>query len=117
MARRRPIRPIPDLTGELLCRTKGLVVMGIRWRSGEIFQQEGTTMRWWFDMHNPNADLTLQAVASRGVNDVTRGTVSSSDSGSRAPNITDASIGNGFPVLFVTVTAYTSSFFWIVAID
>jgi hypothetical protein len=91
--------------------------MGIRWRSNEIFQQEGTTLRWWFSPHNPNADLVLQAVASRGNDSVTRGTVSSSESGSRAPNITDASTGDGFPALFVTVTAYTSGWFSIVAID
>jgi hypothetical protein len=92
--------------------------MGVRFRSGQMFMQAGTVARWWMNnVNDPNAEVVMQAMAASGVNSVTRGTVSSTDSGNLQPNITDASIGNPFPRFFVTVTAYTSSFFYLVGID
>jgi hypothetical protein len=92
--------------------------MAIRFRSNVVFMQENTSARWWMNnVNDPNAEVVMQAIAVSGVNQVTRPTVSSSDSGNLQPNITDASIGNPFPRFFVTVTAYTSSFFQLVGIE
>ena len=85
-----------------------------------MFMEAGVPVRWWLNrVESPDAELILQAVADPwiGSNQEIRATVSSSDSGSLQPNITDASIGNPFPRLFVTVLAYEPSFFHLIAID